>query len=143
MDELTKAPFDVGDFNRFHYDHTLRPRALKEQIPRLAKMLADTLHDPNGRCSVVRNLGIASPIVAKRARPRCTVDIYYHESSFTHSDASTVADELQRHGILFNLWEHCGPAVPDAAFIGSLVEAEDARWILGLIPYKIKFLFRP
>src|SRR3954468_3606621 len=39
MDELTTAPFDVADFNRFHYTHTLRPRALKEQIPKLAKML--------------------------------------------------------------------------------------------------------
>lgn len=143
MDELTKAPFDVGDFNRFHYSHSLRPLALKEQIPGLARMLTDTLYDPSCRCSIVRSLGIPSPMVAKRARPRCTVDIYFHKSNFTHRDASTVAEELQRHGISFRLMEHTGPGVPDAAFIGSLVEAEDARWIIDLIPYKIKFLFRP
>src|SRR5258706_5366362 len=71
MDELTQAPFDVGDLNRFHYHHALRPLALKEQIPRLARMLSDTLQDPNRRWSIVRNLGIASPMLAKRARPRC------------------------------------------------------------------------
>jgi hypothetical protein len=143
IDELTQPPFDVGDFNRFQYRHDLRPLALQEQIPRLARMLTDTLQDPNGRCSIVRTLGITPPIVAKRARPRCTVDVYYHESIFTIIEASALAHELQSHGIALRLMEHSGPGVPDALFIGSLVEAEDARWIIGLIPYEIKFLFRP
>jgi hypothetical protein len=143
MDELTKAPFDIGDFNRFHYLHSLQPLALKEQIPILARMLSNTLNDPSGRWSVVRNLGIASPAVAKRARPRCTVDVYYHEQTFTRRDANLLAQALQRQGISFRLLEHNGPGVPDSVFIGALVEAADARMIMRLIPYEIKFLFRP
>jgi hypothetical protein len=143
MDELTQAPFDVADFNRFHYDHALRPLALKEQTRKLARMLTDTLQDPSGRWSIVRNLGIASPAVAKRARPRCAVDIYYYEQIFTRKEAILVAEELRRHGIPFRLMEHSDPEGPDAAFIGSLVEADDARLIMGLVPYEVKFLFRP
>ena len=142
MDELTKAPFDVADFNRFHYDHALRPLTLNEQIPRLARMLTETLRDPGGRWSVVRNLGIASPRAAKRARPKCSVDIYYHDTGFTRKDADLVAEALQRHGIASRLIEHAGPEA-DSAFIGSMVEAADARLIMGLVPYEIKSLFRP
>jgi hypothetical protein len=61
MDELTKAPFDIGDFNRFHYLHSLEPPALNQQIPILARMLSNTLHDPDGRWSGVRNLRVAPP----------------------------------------------------------------------------------
>jgi len=142
MDELTKAPFDVADFNRFHYDHALRPLALNEQIPRLARMLTETLRDPSGKWSVVRNLGMASPRAAKRARPKCSVDIYYHEVGFTLKDADLVAEALQKHGIAFRLMEHCGPEA-DSVFIGCLVEAADARLTMGLVPYEVKFLFRP
>ena len=143
MDELTKAPFDVADVNRFHYNHALRPLALQEEIARLARMLQDTLHDPSGRWSIVRNLGVPSPKTLKRIRPRCTVDIYYHEDHFTRTDADTVAEALNREGIEFRLMEHAGPGCPDALFIGSLVEFADARLVASLIPYEVKFLFRP
>jgi hypothetical protein len=143
MDELTKAPFDVADFNRFHYDHALRPLALKEQIPQLARMLTETLLDATGRWSIVRNLGIVSPAIAKRARPRCTVDIFYYRKGFTRKDANLLAESLQRQGIQFRLMEHSDPQGPDAAFVGAMVEASDARLVLGMVPYEIKFLFRP
>jgi hypothetical protein len=143
MDEITKAPFDIGDFNRFEYNRTLRPLALKEQIPRLSKMLRDTLLDPGGRWSILRNLQITSPRSAQKARPRCKVDIYYHERAFTRKHATDVAEALQAEGIEFRLLEHTGPTQPDAIFIGSCVQAGDARRVLRLVPYEIKFLFRP
>jgi hypothetical protein len=142
MDELSNAPFDVADFNRFHYKHALRPMALSDQVPRLAKMLTETLFDASGRWSIVRNLGIASPATAKRARPRCTVDIYYYHENFTLKDAHLLAEPLQRQGIQFRLMEHTDPGGPDAVFIGALVEAVDVRLVMGLVPYEVKFLFR-
>jgi hypothetical protein len=143
MDDITEAPFDVGDFNRFHYHHDLRPLALSEDIPRLARMLNDTLADPAGRWSILRSLGIPSPAMVKQARPRCTVDIYFHEQQFTRNDAALVAEVLRRHHIPVQLMEHSDPEGPDAAYIGALVEAADARLVLSSVPYETKFLFRP
>lgn len=143
MDELTVAPFDVADINRFLYGHTLEAGSLENYTLKLSRMLRETLLDPDGRWSIVRNLGIASPSVARNARPRCTVDIYYYERGFTRADASLLAERLQRDGIRSRLLEHSDPLGPDAIFIGSLVEANDARLIIGLMPYEIKYLFRP
>ncbi len=143
MDQLTRAPFDIADLNTFHYDHALRLSALEEQIPRLARMLNETLLDPGGRWSIVRNLGIASPAMAKRARPRCSVDIYYYEKFFTRQDANRLAEALLHSAIPFRLMEHGDPEGPDAVFIGSMVEADDARLVMALIPYEVKFLLRP
>jgi hypothetical protein len=143
MDDLTKAPFDVADINRFHYRHDLRPLALEERIPRLARMLTDTLLDPKASWSIVRNLGIASPRMARRARPRCAVDIYYYDEQFTRQDAIVIAEALQLQGIPYRLMEHTEAGGPDAVFIGSLVEAEDVRLVMDLVPYPIEFLFRP
>jgi hypothetical protein len=143
MDEITRAPFDIGDFNRFQYDHALRPLTLQGQIPKLGRMLSETLLDPKAGWSILSNLGIASPALVKRARPRCTVDIYYFESQFTRSDANRIAAGLQLQGIPFRLMEHSDPAGPDAAFVGSMVEASDARLVLSLVPYDLKYLFRP
>ena len=143
VDELTTPPFDVADFNRFHYDRALRPLALRDQIARLAKMLRAILEDPNGRCSIVQSLRLSSPRAAKRIRPKCAVDIYRHEQGFTWKEASHVAQTPQHRGVVCRLMEHSGPGVPDAVFIGALVEAEDARFVMGLVPYEVKFLFRP
>jgi len=143
LDELTTPPFDVADFNRFHYDRALRPLALRDQIARLAKMLRAILEDPNGRCSIVQSLRLSSPRAAKRIRPKCAVDIYRHEQGFTWKEASHVAQTPQHRGVVCRLMEHSGPGVPDAVFIGALVEAEDARFVMGLVPYEVKFLFRP
>jgi len=143
MDDQSKAPFDVADLNRFHYHHTLRPLALADEIPKLSRMIAATLRDSAGRWSIIRDLGIPSPRMAKRARPKCTVDIYYHERTFTRSEANRLAELLQQNGIDYHLMEHTGPTEPDAVFFGALVEASDARLILSFVPYEIKFLFRP
>jgi hypothetical protein len=143
MDQLTVAPFDVADLNRFHYDHTLSSDFLEDHISKLARMLRETLLDPDGRWSIVRNLGIASPSVARNARPRCTADIYYYEQGFTREDANVLSEQLLVEGIRSRLLEHSDPRGPDAVFIGSLVEAHDARYILGLIPYEVKYIFRP
>jgi len=89
-DELTNAPFDINDFNRFHYDQKLRPLALSEHIPRLAKMLTETLRDASKSHSVLGVLGIPSPSLVRRARPRCKVDVYYHQRGCTRADADRV-----------------------------------------------------
>lgn len=142
MDDVTKVPFDVADLNRLNYPHDLRPFALQAQIPQLARMIENTLRD-SSKCSVVGHLGIPSPRLGRRARPRCTVDIYYHDTEFTRQQARAVEDAIRRVGISTHTMEHTGPTGPDAAFIGALVEAEDARFVLGLLPYRIRFLFRP
>jgi len=75
--------------------------------------------------------------------PSAQSDIYRHEQGFTWKEASHVAQTLQHRGVVCRLMEHSGPGVPDAVFIGALVEAEDARFVMGLVPYEVKFLFRP
>jgi hypothetical protein len=43
----------------------------------------------------------------------------------------------------YRLFEHDDLDGPDAIFIGALVEVADARFVIGMVPYEINFLFRP
>jgi len=50
---------------------------------------------------------------------------------------------LDGYGIKSKLLEHAFPDAPDAAFIGGYVRAAEVRFVLGLLPYEVKYLFRP
>lgn len=92
---------------------------------------------------VVRELGPRFRATEVASEPRCLVDIYYHARGLTKDHAHSIAKSLERHGIKSTLMEHDSPSPPDAAFIGSHVTAEDARIVFSLVPYDVKYLFRP
>ena len=73
----------------------------------------------------------------------CTVEIYYHDRGLTKENAESMVESLVRYGMTSTVLEHVVPDCPDAIFIGSFVRAEDARLVLGLLPYEVKYLFRP
>jgi hypothetical protein len=76
-------------------------------------------------------------------QPSCNVDIYYHKRGLTQEQAKTVATGLDRNGVKSRLLEHAFPSAPDAVFVGGYVRAAEARLVLGLVPYDVKYLFRP
>jgi hypothetical protein len=73
----------------------------------------------------------------------CTVDIYYHNRGLTKDHANRIVKNLDRYGVRSTLLEHSSPDSPDAVFIGGFVRAADARFVLSMLPYEVKYLFRP
>ena len=76
------------------------------------------------------------------AKP-CTVEIYYHDRGFTKVQADHMVAILNNNRLPSTILEHVVPDVPDAVFIGCFVRAADARFVLDLVPYKVRYLFRP
>jgi hypothetical protein len=142
MDDLTQVPHNLNQFYRFNYSHDLRPLILKEQIPNLAEVISKTLLDQNERYSILKSLNISSGAPGSD-RSRCSVDVYYYEHGLTRKNAQPIVQKLQERGMAFRFFEHDDPDGPDAVFIGALVEIEDARLVIGMIPYEINYLFRP
>jgi hypothetical protein len=75
--------------------------------------------------------------------PYCRVEIYYHDRGLTKDHAESMVKSLNKYSMTSTVLEHVIPDSPDAVFIGSLVRASDARFVLGLLHYEIKYLFRP
>lgn len=88
----------------------------------------------------VRGLGIRPHSLGETS---CKAEIYYHNRGFTKEQADSVVKKLHAYGIKSTLLEHAIPDTPDAVFIGSYVRAADARFVLSLLPYEVKYLFRP
>lgn len=79
-----------------------------------------------------------------RARRQGTKAIlYWHESGFTSEQANVVCKVLEKAGISAVMTEHRNRAAPDTVFIGALVGAEDAQLALRIVPYQVKYIFRP
>lgn len=72
-----------------------------------------------------------------------SADIYSHEVGFTAVDAERLKRLLEQKGIPSRIQVHVNPAAPDAIFLGALVGANEARIAISLIPYNIKYIFRP
>lgn len=70
------------------------------------------------------------------------VDVYYHRRGFTQDLADRFATRLMHAGMQPRVLEHSGPYAPDAAFIGSMITAEEARFVLGNPPHRVKYLYR-
>lgn len=75
--------------------------------------------------------------------PSLSADIYSHQSGFTPRDAEALQHALAENGIPSRILIHRDPAPPDAIFIGALVGAKEARIAISLVPYEIKYMFRP
>jgi hypothetical protein len=73
----------------------------------------------------------------------CKVEIYYHKYGFTKEQADWMVRKLDNQGIKSIILEHAFTNAPDAIFIGGYVRAADARAVLNLLPYEVKYLFRP
>jgi len=70
------------------------------------------------------------------------VDIYWHDSGLTHKDAIGLKQKLENY-YLCNVYKHRNPEPPDSIFIGALIGASEAGFIIPLIPYDIKYIFKP
>jgi len=70
-------------------------------------------------------------------------DIYSHQLGFTQRDAEMLHSALAENGIHSRILVHRDPSPPDAIFIGALVGAKEARIAISLVPYEIKYIFRP
>lgn len=71
------------------------------------------------------------------------VQIYTHDSGLTLADADVMRRTLSEQGLKVKVLVHRDSSAPDAAFIGALVSAHDARLVLQAVPYAIQYLFRP
>ncbi len=90
----------------------------------------------------VRDLGTRNRIT-DAGKPSCAVDIYYHKHGLTKEGAASIVKSLDQYGVTSKSLEHAFPGTPDAAFIGGYIRAADARFVFGLLPYEVKYLFRP
>lgn len=72
-----------------------------------------------------------------------SVQIYTHDSGLTPADAEEMKRTLREAGLQVKVLTHRDASAPDAAFIGALVSAHDARLVLRAVPYEIRYLFRP
>lgn len=91
----------------------------------------------------VRALGTRNKIESTGKELPCSVEIYYHKRGLTKEQADHLIRELDKYGLAATVLEHDLPGPPDSVFIGSYVRAGDARFVLGLLPYNVKYLFRP
>jgi hypothetical protein len=73
----------------------------------------------------------------------CRVEIYCHRRGLTKEHAEGIVRRLDKYGVSSTVLEHAIPDAPDAVFIGGYVRASDARFVLSLLPYEVKYLFRP
>jgi hypothetical protein len=92
--------------------------------------------------TAVRALGTCGRIQAS-GTPSCTVEIYFHKRGLTKEHAGEIVKRLDKHGVPSTILEHANSDAPDAVFIGAYVRASDARFVLGVLPYEVKYLFRP
>jgi hypothetical protein len=93
--------------------------------------------------TALRALGTRNQIEDTVEKLSCRVEIYYHKHGFTKDQADWMVRKLNKYGVKSIILEHAIPDVPDAIFIGSYVRAADARFVLSLLPYEVKYLFRP
>jgi hypothetical protein len=66
---------------------------------------------------------------------------YWHDTGLTQAHANALAAKLGQRGAEVQLYEHVDPGPPDAAFVGALVGAAEARTVLSSLPYQIGFMF--
>ncbi|MFY7804706.1 MAG: hypothetical protein ACOVQ7_14895 [Limnoraphis robusta] len=71
------------------------------------------------------------------------VDVYWHSVGLTQKQAITLCLCLNKVSFSSQLIRHRDPNCPDSIFIGSLVGAEQARLVISLIRYQIKYIFKP
>lgn len=71
-----------------------------------------------------------------------SVDVFFHPDVFRHAEALAFIEAIQGREFEPRLLEHGGPGIPDAAYIGCLVTAAEARALLSRVPYPIRYLFR-
>jgi len=96
---------------------------------------------------LVRSQALAYPQAAvgdtRTRRAGVSVLAYWHSEGLTEDWARSSALEFENAGLTALIKQHRDPRCPDAAFIGALVSAADARFVLRGLPYKIEYLFPP
>ncbi|MGB3191102.1 MAG: hypothetical protein WBB43_16975 [Limnoraphis sp.] len=71
------------------------------------------------------------------------VDVFWHSLGLTQTQAIAMCLCLNKTAFSSRLFRHRDPNCPDSIFIGSLVGAEQARLVISVIPYQIKYIFKP
>jgi len=135
---------------------TMEDRARRYSIPsRLALLAKAQQESEQGNVEIQLLNEVLSQVRALRNEPglssfgapqpphRATVQIYWHESGLTLKDAVNMENMLKGAGFRVRVKAHVDSSPPDAAFIGALVGAEDARVVLDNLPYRPQYLFRP
>lgn len=147
-DEVTPSSFDIQGVYTFSYSHRLPLHQLSQLTERLTKNIKEAAKTTTAQnlienATLLEEWGMTinnKPILIKQ---RCSVDIFHYKIGFTKKDAEKIAEKLRTHGIVTRKLEHNDPNGPDAIFIGAMVDIEDARLVMSLVPHNVNFLFRP
>lgn len=142
IDDRTETPFDIRGLQFRRYSANLTKRGISSFVGTLTGILQKYQKEKTQVRTILEDwepVAAAPQFMAKK----CDVDIFFHRRGLTRNQAVDIAERLRVIGIKAKILEHDFNRKPDAIFLGSMVTADDARDVCKLVPYKIKYLFRP
>ena len=93
--------------------------------------------------AAINKMGLKMRTAEGAGMLRINIDIYCRERGFDRNKAMNLAEKFSASGANARIMQHSSRSQPDAIFIGALISADEARFVLDGLPHEIKYIFPP